>query len=417
MAARVFGFSLSVLVLAAASLAAIPAMIAASGEAAWGAIALGQVIGTVAGVGVSYGWGWLGPARIARSSPTTRRSEYLESIFTRAVLVVPISVTAALAAIVLASSFPLYAAAGAVYSASMGLSASWYFVGVSRPFAMFSLDTLPRALGTAGGVALMYSGSSAIAGPIGMFCGMILGLALSTIWILREATAAGAARHERRPLRTILSLNRHGIASAMGSAAYYAAPLAIVSLVAPVVQPTFALADRVKQQLFVATTPFVTVLQGWVPRGSDSSRLRRSKLALSFAAAFAVLLGLAATAFTPMLINWLGNDQIRVSFPIALLVSACVSVSFFQSVLERAALATFDKLRIAARAVTAGSLVGLPLVAVGALQFGTVGALGGVITGLLTCVTIEFICYCLVIRDARLGRPDNTGPDGSQPTA
>ena len=45
--ARLIGFGSSVVLLAAAALAAIPAMIAASGEAAWGGIALGQAVGAI----------------------------------------------------------------------------------------------------------------------------------------------------------------------------------------------------------------------------------------------------------------------------------------------------------------------------------------------------------------------------------
>jgi O-antigen/teichoic acid export membrane protein len=395
------GFGLSVLILAVASLIAIPAMIAASGAAVWGAIALGQVIGTVGAVAVGYGWGWFGPARIAQYGATERHVEYRESVVTRGVLVLPISTIAAALAYLLASTTPLFAAVGAVSMTSMGLSATWYFVGMSRPFTMLALDTLPRAGGTAVGVILMSMGHSAVMGPLGMFGGMVAALSLSTIWILRESEQAGALLRPRRAVRTVLMSNRHGIASALGSSTYNAAPLAIVSIVAPGIQPVFALADRVKGLVVVACAPAVTVLQGWVPRASGVARVHRANIALVCSGSAAIVLGLGTAVVTPRLVNWLGNGQITVSWQVIVLMSSCVSMTFFQSVMERVALATFERLRPAVMALAAGSAVGLPLVGVGAHLAGTAGAFGGILAGVLVSVAIEVVVYARVTGHVR----------------
>jgi O-antigen/teichoic acid export membrane protein len=401
-APQLVGFALSVIILATASLVAIPAMIAASGDAAWGAIALGQYIGTVGAVAVGYGWGWFGPARIAQYGPTERRVEYLESIKTRGVLVVGVSMLAALLAYILAASTPLFAVTGAVSMTSMGLSANWYFVGLSRPFTMLALDTLPRAAGTAAAVILMHMGHSAIMGPLGMFGGMMAALCLSTIGVLRETDRAGAEPRKRRSVPAVLVLNRHGIASALASSAYVAAPLAIVTVVAPGIQPAFALADRVKGLVVVASAPAVTVLQGWVPRATGAARVQRSNVALLSAFITAMMLGAGTMIVAPGLLSWLGNGQISVSWEVIVLMSGCVAVSLFQSVLERVALATFERLRATAIAVTLGSLIGLPLVGVGAYLLGTAAAFGGILMGLLVGVAIELVAYVRVTREVRL---------------
>jgi O-antigen/teichoic acid export membrane protein len=390
-----------VVILAVASLIAIPAMIKASGEAAWGAIALGQYIGTVGAVAVGYGWGWFGPARIAQYGASQRRVEYLESLTTRGVLILAVSPVAAALAYELASSAQFFAAVSAVSMTSMGLSANWYFVGLSRPFTMLALDTLPRAAGTAAAVILMNMGHSAIMGPLGMFGGMMAALWLCTIWVLRETGRAGAEHRKRRSLRTVLVLNRHGIASALGSSAYLAAPLAIVSVVAPSIQPAFALADRVKGLIVVASAPAVTVLQGWVPRASGAARVQRANIALVSAGICATALGLGTAIAAPGLVSWLGNNQISLSWEVIVLMSCCVSVALFQAVLERVALATFERLRAAVKAVAVGSIVGLPLVGVGARLLGTAGALAGIVVGLLVSVAVELIAYVNVAVEER----------------
>ncbi|MCV7055736.1 hypothetical protein [Mycolicibacterium gilvum] len=375
------------------SLAAIPAMIAASGQAAWGSVALGQAIGTIGGVAVGYGWGWFGPARIAQNSATERRIEYIESIKARASLFVPVTAVAATVAYLLASTDPTFAAVGALYTTSIGLTANWYFVGSVRPYTMLSLETLPRAAGTLLGVLLMYQGHSAIAGPLGMFAGMAAGFVFSSMWVMWETKRDGAAAVPTRSLKILLHSNRHGIFSALGSVTYVAAPIAIVSVVAPAVQPAFALADKVKQQIYLTSGPAVTVLQGWVPRGPEEGRIRRANAALLSAGACSIALGFATWALAPTLVSWLGSNQIALTGGVVVLMSALVALIFFQAVLERAVLASFEQLGIVATAILIGSIVGMPVVGFGAHSFGTVGALSGVLLGMSLSVVIELFAF------------------------
>lgn len=184
---------------------------------------------------------------------------------------------------------------------------------------------------------------------------------------------------------------------------YAAAPLMIVSTVAPAVQPTFALADRFARQADVALAPARTVLQGWVPRASGSARAGRARTAVLASGGFATVVGLGLVAVGPALMNWLGNEQIPVSWGVVVLVAACVALNFFARAFELVALAPFARLDVAARAIIASSIVGLPAVALGAVFLGTVGALSGVLLGLLVCVVIEFAQY------VRSVRPNNAG--------
>ncbi|WP_275572217.1 hypothetical protein [Mycolicibacterium vanbaalenii] len=392
------GFGLPIIVMGAASLLMIPAMIAASGKVAWGVIALGQTIGAIGGVVVGYGWGWFGPSIIARNSPTGRRKDYLESIVARGVLLMPAIAVATVAAYVLAPTLPLFAVGGALYAVLAGLDASWYFIGQAKPYALLAFDTLPRVAGVALALGLMISGYSALVGQIGMCAGSLLAFASSTTRILRETKRQGAERSQLRAPWTVLATYRHGVASAFFSSTYRAAPLAIVSVTAPDIQPAFAIADKVKAQFLIASSPAITILQGWVPRGAGSNQARRANAALLSTLAFILALGIGISLLVPSLVSWLGNGQISLSRVTVALLSACVSVAVFESVLERAVLATFRQLRVVALALVAGSSVGLLLVALGAAKFGTAGALGGVLAGSLVCVAIELVAYTRVMR-------------------
>jgi len=399
-APRIIGFGLAVLMSAAVSLAAIPAMIAASGEAAWGSIALGQAIGLIGGVAVGYGWGWFGPARIAQYGPLERRVEYFESLLAKSVLVLPISIVASVAAYILAPSDPSFAATAAACSTSMGLSAAWYLVGLSKPFTMIAIDTLPRVATTAVAIVLMYTGRSAIMGPIGTLVGSLIVLVASSTWILRE-TGRADGPIQLRPLRTVLVHNGDGIASALASTVYNSAPIAIVSIAAPSIQPAFALVDKIKVLVVIAAAPAVTVLQGWVPRTIGHARLRRTKISLVGGAVFAAIIGVGTAIVTPSLVNWFGNGEISVSNEVAILLSCCVSVIIFQTILERVALTTADNLGAAVKALALGSVVGLPLVWVGSRLAGMTGALSGVFAALLVVVATESFAYARVAAESR----------------
>jgi O-antigen/teichoic acid export membrane protein len=298
----------------------------------------------------------------------------------------------------LAPNWPVYAAIGAVSAASMGLSANWYFVGLARPYAMLLLETVPRASGLAVGIALMGLGYSAVMLPACALAGMIVGFALSTVWVLHSTAAEGAEPVHRRTLRVVLSSHRHGVATDFAMTMVAAAPLMIVSAAAPAVQPTFALADRFGRQADVALAPARTVLQGWVPRASGTERARRARTALLASAGFAVAIGVVLVVVGHPLMNWLGNYQISVSESIVLLVAACITLNFLVRAFELVALAPFRRLDVAARAISVSAIVGLPTVALGAVFIGTVGALGGVLLGLLVCGAVEYAQFVRSVR-------------------
>lgn len=399
--ARLFGFGLSVLALGIASLVAIPAMIAADGKVAWGAIALGQTIGTSGGVIALYGWALFGPAQVASATATERRVCYLESARARLALVFPAALAAATLAYVLAPGRPEFAAVAAVWATSTGLSANWYFVGLARPYALLLLETLPRTGGLVAGIVVMSLGHSAMMLPVFGLAGMIAGFALTTAWVFRSTARAGAQNVRPRPLREVLSSQRHGIATDFAMTTFAAAPMMIVSIIAPVIQPTYALADRFGRQADFALAPARAVLQGWVPKATGSARAQRAHTALLLSAGFSVAVWVVVAAIGPALMRWLGDDQISVSTSVALLVATFVAVTCFVRTLELVALAPFGRLNVAARAITVSSVVGLPIVALGAHYFGTAGAQVGVVLGLLICGVIEYVHYLRHIRPLR----------------
>lgn len=395
---RMAGYALSMVILGVASLALIPAFIRSGGAAAWGAIALGQSFGAVAAVVVAYGWGLAGPARIAEASPGERRAEFLESLRVRLALCPVTVVVAGGCAAVISPNRPTLAIAGAASMTAIGLSANWYFVGVRRPYVLLITETVPRALGSVVGALVLTAGYPVITGVIMQAAGTLGGFATSSAWILRSLR--GVPTVPVRPLKHVLAANRHGITSTLASALYVALPMSVVALIAPGVQPVYALADKVQRQVSVALNPAVTVLQGWVPGGPG--RRRRAQQALIVGAALSAASSAMLLLGGPLLVRWLGNGRIQPSVAVVIMMSVFVGINLFESVVARAVLAPFNKLAGIARATLLSSVVGLGLVAAGASGWGAFGALTGLVVGLSIRATAELVMAAKAMASADL---------------
>lgn len=396
------GFAVSIGLLAIASLAAIPVMVAAEGDRGWGAIALGQAVGAIAAAAIGFGWGVSGPARIAVADGAHRRTAYVESVRARLVLFAPIAAIAAVAAALLAPGSSGLAVLGAVTAAAAGVSANWYFVGIGSPYGLLLAETVPRVLGTGTGIVLMLAGAGGAAGLAGMFGGMAAAFACSTTVILVRTRRHRADAPRPARLARVLADQRHGMGSALGSAVYIALPLVVVTVVAPAAQPVFALVDKFQRQVSVALQPVITVAQGWVPRRSEAQSATRARRVLLVGGAMAALIGVVVAVSGGAVLGWLGGGQIAVSTAAIVLMALFVGVNFFESLVAKALLPSLGRLRIGSHATIVSTLVALPLVALGAVLWGAVGALVAVVVGLVTRGAVEVAAASRTIRSRRL---------------
>ncbi|MET4705314.1 O-antigen/teichoic acid export membrane protein [Frigoribacterium sp. UYMn621] len=407
----VAGYGTSMVLLAISSLLAIPAMVAASGAHAWGAIAVGQSIGGVAAVVIAYGWGLSGPAAIARADELGRMKEYSESAVTKILLSVPIAGLAFLLAWLVGRDFAIFAGIGAVSMASIGLTAGWFFVGRGQPWLMLLFETVPRVGGTIVGIWFMTTGSSALIGVLWQLFGMVAAFTLCSLVILRPWRLESLRSISRKPVRRVLVDQRQGITSSILSSVYASTPIVIVTILAPGAQPVYAVVEKVQRQVIVALGPFVTVLQGWVPRARGIEALhRRVRQGTLATAVFAVALGGLMLAAAPELIRWLGGGVIQPTMAILALMATITAVSLFESVVSKAALSALERLDVVAKSTAIGSLVGLPLVAVGSLSLGALGALIGILVGLVLRLILELVGMRSAMSSSRPASSDPEHP-------
>lgn len=386
--AKLAGYATSMVLLAGASLVVIPEMIVVDGKVAWGSIALGQAVGTVSAVIVAYGWQLSGPALVAQGDDSSRRREFEESLVLKVLLFVPAALCSGAVAALFAHQRADLAALGAVSTASFGLTASWFFVGLSQPFRLLVAETVPRVLGTLLGIVLMRQGTGgAFTALVCQLAGMVGGALVSSALILATLSPQIPGVRRRSP-RNTLARQANGLGASVTSSAYVSAPLVIVSLVAPAIQPVYALVDKLARQLAVGLTPFVSLLQGWVPRGDAAGRLRRVRQALVVTAAGSVLVSVVVAGLGPFIVRWVGGGFISVGPWMYVLMGLLVGLSLFEVAIAHAVLPTLGRIDIVTKATGFSAVIGMPLTVLGAL-FSVEFAMTGLLLGLLCRTTIE----------------------------
>lgn len=381
MLSRAVGFGLSMALLVLVSLVMIPVMVRASGDVAWGAIALGQAVGTIGAVVLAFGWALSGPAKIARQDPQGRRQEFVESVRARLAILLPIALASAgIAAFSALPGYRVLAAVSALSTTSIGLASNWFFVGTVQPYLMLCAETLPRIAGSIVGIVLMQSGSSALMGVACQLAGMVAAFLVESAVILGILSRQGTTPVRGRPVRQVLAEQRDGVTASTGSAALGALPLVLVSWLRPDIQPVYAFADKLARQLATAMSPVITVFQGWIPRGGDAVR-GRARTVVILSAVGCLLLALGVVAFGPLLVRYLGSGIIRVGQMALLAMAASVAIQVFENIISHAVLPSIDSVRLVAVATWSTGVLTLVLVSAAAHFMGAAAALAAVAVG------------------------------------
>ena len=383
------GFGLGMALLAVATLLAIPTMIKVSGADAWAAIATGQAVGSVGAVLIAYGWVVSGPAAIATADATGRRTEYWESLRARLAICLPIIAGCVVVAVLVVQNGQGLSALGSISTATIGLTASWYFVGTGQPYRLLLLETVPRVIGTTLGIVLMDIFGTAAAGLLSQLAGMFVGVLACSVAILTLPPAQGSSgpaatadpdRVGVPATRGVLQRGLHDLRRGSHRHRRVGQPSAL---------PAYAVLDKIQKQIGAAISPFVQVFQGWVPRagrrrpqssGQDGADLRRRA-----GAGVGVFLAVIGRP----LIGWLGGGQIEVQTLSIILMAVLIALNMIESVLSKACLVPLGQIAMVAKITLYGSICGLALTAVAAWKLGVNGALGGLIIGLLLRLGLE----------------------------
>lgn len=350
-------FGASVVLNGVISLITIPIVIAVAGADPWASMATGQSIGNSIGVLVAFGWGLTGPATIAMASAARRPGLFLDSLFSRAALLVPLIIVQALVTVAIVPHAKFVAFVAGLAMTLAGVSANWYFTGESRPGRFLLFDTVPRVAGTITGLLLVVLTDDLIFFALAQLGGSLVALGVSSYVIFRGQKLDFREAARWRNIIARLSEQRHGVVATGLYAALTPAILGIVAVMAPPSLPLFVLADRLSKFVGMAASPLIQVFQGWVPATQGRELLRR----ISFSGRITLVLGLLAGATYAALLPWfsdlLTHGQVAVDISSAIAFGCVASSWVISPYLTNVALMAVGQVRVIALSAT----VGVPL--------------------------------------------------------
>jgi hypothetical protein len=339
------------------SLITIPIVIAVAGADPWASMATGQSIGNSIGVLVAFGWALTGPASIAMAAVDRRPGLFLDSLFSRGAILLPLIVVQALVTIAIVPHEKFVAFVAGLAMTLAGVSANWYFTGESRPGRFLLFDTVPRVMGTIAGLLLVVLTDQLLFFALAQLAGSLLALAVSSWVILRGQQLDFREAARWRNVVARLAEQRHGVVATGLYAGLTPAILGIVAVAAPASLPLFVLADRLSKFVGMATAPLIQVFQGWVPAARGAELLRRITLSARITVALGLLAGAAYAALLPLFSELLTHDQVAVDISSALAFGCVASSWVISPYLTNVALMAVGRLRV----IAFSAAVGVPL--------------------------------------------------------
>ena len=321
---RLGGFGTSVVLSGTVSIATIPFIVSQTGAGGWSSVAVGQSIGSLAGIFTLLGWAQSGPTRVAMCSEGRGRL-FFDSLQMRLLLLLPAVLLAAGLSKLLNTSSPLATFLVASSILILNLGASWFYVGEANPRGLFVFDTLPKSAGIVSASIAVVVGASVVVYAALVVVGALSSTVLGAVDIHRRYGGISALPGFAS-LREI-SGQKHGFATALLSAAYLQAPLLVLQHFVPSAVAAYAVADKLKQQALTVYRPVSQVLQGWTPSGGKQLIKRRVRTARRLIVVAAAMGGVAFATLLPV-----GAAVLAESIEMPLVYAAPFAIAFAMNI-------------------------------------------------------------------------------------
>lgn len=404
---RLLGFAAVPAVAAFTPLISIAVIQRSLGESLWNVAALGMAVGMFGSGMLDFGYGVLGPSRIAKTEdPELRRAVYQSSLRIRAVVAAVILPVLFVLSELLAPP-PGITGAGmvAVATAIVGFAPNWYYIGSGRPGAMVLSDTIPRLLVTAIAAAvLVLHPSLNVYGSV-MTVGLGLSYGVASARILRrgERQSWRLTVDDRADVRAHMAL----VSSGLLSAAYTTWTIPLVRIVNPLALGGFSAAERLRGMIKQVEMAVGNGLQHWVSERFDdrvatSRRMRASVLLLTGVGAVAAI---GTATLLPWVQELISGGQVAIDSPTAMFSG--ISLLFIATgiALNFHVLAPLQQAKTMAIVSATVACVGLPTVLVLGRSHGAAGAMAGVaIAEGLSCLLLGTAAHRVVRRWVRAGQ-------------
>ncbi len=386
---RLFGFTLIPAVAAVSPLLVLPAVSRSAGPDGWASAIAGESVGTFAAIAVAYGWTTVGPALVAIAPDDTRRGRlYRDAVVVRLVTsLVALPLLVIVCALVAAPGHQLLAALMGLQGALIGLSFTWFSVGVGDPRAILFYDALPRLVVAVLSMVAIVNGLPVEVYPVAGILVTLVGTTLFSFRLLRRYPSPWPPRRE------IPGLFRLGAPVALNDAAlgaYSSVPAPLVNvLTTGSAAAGFASADKMAKLGQFLPLTLANALQSWTAEVVGAARMRRLRIALALHGGFGVLgmvvLGLLGPPVSALMFGEPAAAPLGVCFAFGL---GFAMYSLRTSMARHVLFPAGDQTTVM-RATLVATVIGIPLMVAGGVLFGPFGvALGYGVTESVSTVLL-----------------------------
>lgn len=410
---RLAGFTGAPILSALAPFIILPVISRIVGADGWANFSAGQSIGILGMVGVLFGWGIVGPVRVARAEGPQQRAVILhESIRSRLVTSVIAVPAAGIATFLVCSpSYRLESVAVAVAMTIGGLTPAWFCIGQGNPRGLMVFDALPKLA-----ASLISLPVVALTGQILWYPALLLAFTVPAFAAHARITAHGGMRGDAEP-RALLTVLRTLVPTAAIDAtgnAYgsTAIPIATAGL-DPAEASSFASADRAYRIAIMAVIAFGNAFQAWVLEPAATDRHHRHRLAIACHLALGLLGGAAIALLGP----WATALFFGAAVAAAPVPSALFGVAFFflssTTPLIRNILIPSHRYRLVFIATIAAAVVGIATMVTGS----ALGSAGLVALGVAASEATAFAVLVVpAVRALATISDGDVTPPAEQPT-
>jgi len=297
---RLTGFTVLPLLSLVTPFLLLPVVARVAGPSGWSSFVAGQAVGMVGATVVFWGWNVGGPVLVAQASSAVERAEvYAASLRTRYLLLLGVVPAAAMvSALVAQPGHRVDASAMAVATSLLGLSPSWFGIGVGDPWLLFWYDTVPRVVAAVLGAGVVWATGFVWTYPVLL----ALSVAVSLVAFRRRVVAGVDGTSPFPVSRSGGELRTHlGTAGInLAATAYASTPVPIVTVAfRPDVSSPFASADAAYRLGLFTVTAMGNAFQGWTLEGSGGQRRSRHRTAFGAHLVLGVVGGLLFAALGP----------------------------------------------------------------------------------------------------------------------
>lgn len=393
---RLAAFTGGPVLAAIAPLLIIPVITRATGAGGWASFAAGQSVGLIGMIVLTFGWGIVGPVRVARHPDPADRARILaESLATRAVTaLVVLPAVAVVAAWVATPDYRLAAAAVAIATAAAGFTPAWFCIGAGQPGLLTLYDVLPRLAAAAAGAGLIV-----LTGEIAWYA-LVLAASCAVAFGWHARTVLREGTHRRLSGAEIRSALRHQLPTAAidtVSNSYGSTPTPIATgSLSTTAADSFASANTMYRFGLIAVVAFGNAFQGWVLEPDADDPRARQRLAITAHAALGVLGALGLATLGPWASSIVMGAENAATWTTSALFGAAFFAISFTTPFIRNIMIPHGRYRYVFVVTCASSVVGLSVMLIGAAM----GAMDVIAAGMLAAEVV--ITIAIVVPARRL---------------